>query len=183
VIQRVTNLTLGEYLQKEVCGRLGLDYYFGVPDDALSRCAQVKMPPGRGVREPGSVMEKIGAVWPAKVDENSRQYRQAELPSNNGHGNARALAGIYSALLGEKLMRRQTMRRMTSERHNLGGDPQFTAGVLPRPEPESLRPPRLGRRARLRGSRREPGVQLWHQQAEREPGDRTAARRARGRCV
>jgi CubicO group peptidase (beta-lactamase class C family) len=135
IVHKVTGMTLGEYLQREVCEPLGVDYYFGVPQEALARCAQVKMPPGRGVREPGSVMEKIGAVWPPKVDENSAQYRRAELPSNNGHGNARAVAAIYSALLEGKLMRAQTLRRMTRERHHmkeiiLGRQYHMASGVI-----------------------------------------------------
>ena len=50
---------------------------------------------------------------------NSPVWREAEIASGNGHGNARGVAGIYGALVGgETLMSRDTLEAMITEQHN-----------------------------------------------------------------
>src|SRR5262249_32292330 len=58
---------------------------------------------------------------------NTRSWRAAELPSTNGHGNARAVARLYSALAGDgrldgvSLLSPETIRRASAE-HVYGED-------------------------------------------------------------
>ena len=78
----------------------------------------------RAIIEPYATAE--GAFWqPLAADEdfNSVAWRTAEIPSANGHGNARAVARLYGALvLGEQegvhLMKRDTLEKMITEQHN-----------------------------------------------------------------
>jgi CubicO group peptidase (beta-lactamase class C family) len=77
VIRRITGVSVGTFLQREVCGPLGVDAWIGVPVEFDDRCAEVC---GQG-----------GPLATADL-------RRFEMPAANGHTNGRALARIFGAL-------------------------------------------------------------------------------------
>jgi CubicO group peptidase (beta-lactamase class C family) len=116
VVRRVTGKSLGTYLRDEIAGPGGVDFFIGFGPELDARCAAV-IPalPGpdtaerRALREGdlatfmGSSRMRLGAYRnPPNLSGqgiiNTREWRAAEVPSTNGHGSARAVARLYSAL-------------------------------------------------------------------------------------
>jgi CubicO group peptidase (beta-lactamase class C family) len=105
IVRRISGRTIGTLLREDVAGPLGADVHIGLPvsqhhrvsdflwpgnaakseidsDDALMRWNTYWNPPGLS-----------GAHWV-----NTARWREAEVPSTNGHGNARGIARVYAAL-------------------------------------------------------------------------------------
>jgi CubicO group peptidase (beta-lactamase class C family) len=122
-VRRVTGESLGEFFRREVAAPLGVDYHIGLKDEDLPRCTEFIMardgPLAKALANPASVEGRFWADLAADEDFNSRAFRTAEIPSANGHGNARAVAELYGALVTGKLMRRTTLERMIAEQHNI----------------------------------------------------------------
>ena len=73
-----------------------------------------------------------GALDPAVV--NGRRWRRAEVPAVNGHGTARAVAGLYAALHQGRLLARETVDLMAAVAADgpdvvLGDDRRWGLGV------------------------------------------------------
>ena len=109
VIRRASGRSVGAFFGEEVAAPLGVDFFIGVPASEQRRIAEVipAPPPAEcefNVRaavmaDPESVAAlTIGPIWELFPQINSTQFREAELPAANGHGNARALARVYGAL-------------------------------------------------------------------------------------
>jgi len=110
VVRRVDGRTPGQYLRDEVCGPLGLDFHVGLRDDELARVAELT---GFGeALAAGSAGH--GELYERALDNpegardrtfvNSEGWRRAEVPAVNGHGTARAVAGLYVALQQGELL-------------------------------------------------------------------------------
>jgi CubicO group peptidase (beta-lactamase class C family) len=105
IVQGASGRHIAEVLRTEIAEPLGIadEMFMGVPDEALDRCAtltpfernegmaaQMQLPPDHPMFQ---------AMPPANpLNYNSREIRQACLPSANGHFTARALARMYGAL-------------------------------------------------------------------------------------
>ncbi|HSL48715.1 MAG TPA: serine hydrolase domain-containing protein [Candidatus Deferrimicrobiaceae bacterium] len=119
VVRRITGRSLGTYLREEIAGPAGIDFSIGCGPELDARCADV-IPPRPGPDgEPtrvvldgelaalaglarmraGAYVNPPGLSGQAVV--NTREWRAAEVPSTNGHGNARAVARLYAALAGD----------------------------------------------------------------------------------
>ena len=119
VVRRITGKTLGTYLREAVTGPAGVDFFIGLGPELEGRCADVlpqqATPEGDELRRQLSVnpaslsglplMRVTAYRNPPEVSGtgvvNTRPWRAAEVPSTNGHGNARAVARLYSALAGD----------------------------------------------------------------------------------
>ena len=115
VVRRVDGRSLGTFLREEVCGPHGLDFVVGLAGDDLPRVADLTGFTGR--RTPHSVMDRAianppGARDPAVV--NSARWRTAEIPAVNGHGTARAVAGLLVALAQGRLLSASLLREVVS---------------------------------------------------------------------
>jgi CubicO group peptidase (beta-lactamase class C family) len=119
VVRRITGKTLGTYLHDEIAGPAGIDFFIGFGPELDARCAElVPAPPS----PEADVLRRLLSTDPAslrgldrmRVDAyrnppdvsgtaivNTRRWRAAEVPSTNGHGHARAVARLYSALAGD----------------------------------------------------------------------------------
>jgi CubicO group peptidase (beta-lactamase class C family) len=110
-IRRMTGLMPGEYLQKMISTPLQEELYIGVPDNSLPRVATLTMEGGESAPDislldlPMSDEERMlrhGVLNPSGFSSlgvlNSREWRQAQIPSTNGHGTARGIAHLYSIL-------------------------------------------------------------------------------------
>src|SRR5512132_919691 len=119
VVRRVTGQTLGTYLRESLTGPAGIDFHIGLGPEHDARCAEFIPPPSSPERDE---FQRRLAVDPATLSGlalmrlnayrnpgefsglgivNTRAWRAAEVPSTNGHGNARAVARLYSALAGD----------------------------------------------------------------------------------
>lgn len=133
VTRRLTGLTIGQFLAREVAGPLGASFYIGLPRDRASRVAvlscdegfdsdqaheafNVGTPAGRSMmwgpqRRPGEVVRRTF---------NDPAFAAAELAAAGPVGDARALARIYGALArgggldGVRLVSPQSIERFRS---------------------------------------------------------------------
>jgi len=110
IIRRITGRSLGRFFAEEVAGPLGLSFWIGLPAAVRARCATLVPPPGGSP----SVAEILGSSsltarvmsGPSELfayDEmwNRDEVLAAEMPSSNGVADARALARMYAATIGE----------------------------------------------------------------------------------
>jgi|TARA_B100000315_G_scaffold260569_1_gene323042 CubicO group peptidase (beta-lactamase class C family) len=130
-VRRLTGLSPGQYMREKISGPLGVEVYIGVPDDALDRVATLKWESSGGVPD-SSVLDRamsdeermlLYAVRnPSGLSSlgvmNTRAWRQGEVPSTNGHGTARGVARIYSALVSpgedDRLLSPEMLKEATS---------------------------------------------------------------------
>jgi len=119
VLRRASGRSVGELLRAEVAGPLRADVHIGLPAAEHARVAEFDWPwpglpglPGLPGRRPAGgdpaefgdaqLMEHNAYFNPVGLSGagvvNSAEWRQAELPSTNGHGTARGIARVYGAL-------------------------------------------------------------------------------------
>ena len=133
LVRRVTGVSVGDFVRAEIAEPLGVEMWIGLPDELQSRVAHLmahpvpKFPPDiarimldRG--GPGSLGERAsslnGAFGPGAF--NKPEVRAAQIPGANGISNARSLATIYAATVGDvngaRILGEDTLRRaITSE--------------------------------------------------------------------
>jgi CubicO group peptidase (beta-lactamase class C family) len=110
LVRRIDGRTIGTFWREEIAEPLGLDFWIGLPEEIEPRVARV-VPPKDDL---GALLQKFGAdLLLARVFSNpsglfgyndmwnSRELHAAELPSSNGIGDARSLARMYAACIGE----------------------------------------------------------------------------------
>lgn len=134
LVRRASGRSLGRFFAEEVAAPLGLDFWIGLPAAQLPRCART-IPPDP---DAASLAELLGAdsltaramSGPSNLfayDEtwNRPEVLAAEMPSSNGVGEARALARLYAATLGEvdgvRVLAPETVAR-AREPHSEGPD-------------------------------------------------------------
>lgn len=112
VVRRVSGKSVGAYFREEVAEPLGLDFHIGMAPEHDARTAEIIQapppPPGEEYQFFAEVMSDPSSIafkaYVLSADEfdldrvNTREWRAAEMPAINGHGNARALARAYGAL-------------------------------------------------------------------------------------
>jgi CubicO group peptidase (beta-lactamase class C family) len=116
VLRRATGVPVGRLLRERLCGPLGADYWWGLPAREHARVSTVFAPQVRlTTREqwamafpPTGDEEHDTMVWRSYFNPpglsgigcvNTAPWREAVIPSTNGHGNARAVAALYDAHL------------------------------------------------------------------------------------
>lgn len=128
LMRRITGLTLGQYLAREISAPLGLRYWVGLPQGQMSRCATI-VPPQGGADAVAELLGKDSLTarvmsGPSDLfayDEmwNLPELLAAEMPSSNGVGDARSLARFYGALIGEvdgvRLLGREQLAQARTE--------------------------------------------------------------------
>jgi CubicO group peptidase (beta-lactamase class C family) len=122
VLRRVTGQTLKDFVRDEIAGPLGADFQIGARPEDNDRIADIipatdplELPPYDQLPEP---MIKTLTCPPPDPDlANSAAWRAADLGAVNGHGNARSLARILSAItLGGKSNGVQLLRQDTIDK-------------------------------------------------------------------
>jgi CubicO group peptidase (beta-lactamase class C family) len=134
ITRRVTGKTLAHFFRDEIAIPLRVDYQIGGLSKAdQARCAELQ-PVLEGTlfavkdKEPNTLLGKAFAQnpdepWPVTL--NSKAWREAEICSANGHGNARAVARVYGAIArggeidGIRLLSPAGIERMRTEQHNM----------------------------------------------------------------
>ncbi len=103
LVRRVTGKSLGTFFKEEVAAPLGADFHIGFDETYDSRVGELippPPPPDTGFTpEPGSVLAKhMSSIDLSALESRTRAWRAAEIPAANGHGNARSVARIASAM-------------------------------------------------------------------------------------
>jgi CubicO group peptidase (beta-lactamase class C family) len=139
VLRRATGKTIGPWLRSEITEPLHAEYYIGgMSAEEQSHVAEVMPNLGARLFAAKDVEMPEDPVWDGTTlrplafrqnpDEpwydtlNSKIWREVEIASGNGHGNARGVARIYGATVGKvdgvSLMSRDGMEAMITEQHN-----------------------------------------------------------------
>lgn len=134
VMRRVTGLLVGPFVREELTGPLGSDYWIGLGSTEFGRCAPLipnmdaRLLAARD-REQGDSLRALAFAqnpeWPWARLLNSREWRQMEMPSASGHGNARSVARIYAPLArggeidGVSIMSAAGIAQMTTMQHDM----------------------------------------------------------------
>src|SRR4051812_27004221 len=135
VIRRITGQRLGEFLAAHLAGPLGADFHIGLPPSEFPRVANVVPPPAIPTMpvfdptqlDPNSVAFKTwtNPTMPAGMEWSwTEGWRRADVGAANGHGNARSLARLQSAVAcggavdGVRLLSPQTIDRIFEVQSN-----------------------------------------------------------------
>jgi CubicO group peptidase (beta-lactamase class C family) len=134
ITRRVTGKTMAQFFKEEVAKPLGVDYQIGGLSAAdQARCAELQPVVEGGLfsvkdSQPDTLLGQAFAQnpdepWPTTL--NSKAWREAEIASANGHGNARAVSRVYGAVArggeldGVRLLSLAAIERMRTEQHNM----------------------------------------------------------------
>lgn len=114
LVRRVTGKSLGEFVRDEIAAPLGVEMWIGLPEELQHRVAHIMAHPiptfppeiARMMADragPGTTGDKalslLGTYGPGVF--NRPEVRAAQVPGANGISNARSLATIYAACIGE----------------------------------------------------------------------------------
>jgi CubicO group peptidase (beta-lactamase class C family) len=111
IVRRVSGKSLGTYFRDAIARPLGLDFHIGLADAEHDRVAEMSPIP---LPDPGAEGIQLGMVILSDPEGvaarafmnppslahgvNIPEWRRAEIPGANGHGDARSLARVYGAL-------------------------------------------------------------------------------------
>jgi len=103
VVRRITGVSLKQFVADEIAGPLGADFQIGAAESDWGRIADVIPPPplpfDLAALGAESVVVKTFTGPPVDAaDANTPLWRQADIGAANGHGNARSVARIMSAV-------------------------------------------------------------------------------------
>ena len=147
IMRRVTGDTVGPFLKKEVSGPLHAEYYIGgMSEEEQSHVAEVmpNMEAKLFAAKDGADQTSLRALAfkqnpdePWAVTMNKKEWREVEVASGSGHGNARGVARIYGCVAngeldGVTLLSRDGLETMITEQHNQ------TEGLQERPYHQAL---------------------------------------------
>jgi CubicO group peptidase (beta-lactamase class C family) len=129
VIRRITGLRLGEFFAAHVAGPLGADFHIGLPPSEFHRVANVVPPPAAPANlmqpDPNSVAFKTMTNPTMSMETTwTEGWRRADIGAGNGHGNARSVARLQSAVAcdgevdGVQLLSPQTIDRIFEVQSN-----------------------------------------------------------------
>ena len=138
VVRRVTGRTIGMYFREQVAEPLGLDFWIGLPEVHEARVGRLIGAFGdadddAGANESGATLADLAGpdsmLWKAltaggsfgqKGIFNTRAVHAAEVPGAAGIGDARSIARMYAACIGEvdgiRLLTPQQLRDATTQR-------------------------------------------------------------------
>lgn len=127
VVRRVTGQSLGTFFRTEIAEPLGADFHIGTPREHFPRIAALAPPTSApaGEASPDSIAARAFrspaiTAHAAATD----GWRLAEIPAANGHGNARGIVRVQTAVanlgtaFGVKLLSEAGARRVFDEQTN-----------------------------------------------------------------
>jgi CubicO group peptidase (beta-lactamase class C family) len=130
IVRRITGRTLGTFFRDEVALRLSADFHIGLPASEDTRVAELVTPSAEENAAAGATTAVDGETIAGKVISNPPlrpalanrpEWRRAEIPAANGHGNARSVARVMALLArggelgGTRLLAEQTIARAIEE--------------------------------------------------------------------
>jgi len=106
VLRRISGQSVGSFIRSQIALPLGADVYVGLSAQEQLRCAETVPPSGvaafvfrAALAFSGGAKSKAFNNPPRPFEAvNTQRWREAEIPSSNGHASARGLARIYAPL-------------------------------------------------------------------------------------
>jgi CubicO group peptidase (beta-lactamase class C family) len=134
LVRRITGKTTGNYLRSRLTDQLDADFYIGLTDVEQERCAEVIGPNHaripfrkRPITKKDTLSNNDPALTPYR-HVSSSAWRNAEIPSSNGHGSSLGIAQCYQAAITGKLFSTETLQLAVKEETN--GEADLCLGQL-----------------------------------------------------
>jgi CubicO group peptidase (beta-lactamase class C family) len=107
IIKKITQKSLGELVSELLSRKLGLDFFIGTPENQLSNIAFLY----QNTIE-NKILSEFNAFNNPKHEinfYNKKNWQVAEVPSVNGHGNARSIAKIYDIFVNDLILEKNIL--------------------------------------------------------------------------
>ena len=105
LFERIEGRSLRRFVAEELAQARGFDFAIGLDAGEEGRRAEILAPPELNSAEIGALTPpQLAALANPSLDPllpNDPAWRAADLPSANGHANARSLAGLYASLIAK----------------------------------------------------------------------------------
>jgi CubicO group peptidase (beta-lactamase class C family) len=131
LVHRIDGRSIGTLLRQDVAGPLGADIHIGLPAAEHHRVSEFQWPgnPEKPELSGDDAVMHWNTYWNPPGFSGSHwvnhpRWREAEVPSTNGHGNARGIARIYAALVdggaidGVRILSPEAIAAATTEQVN-----------------------------------------------------------------
>lgn len=126
IVRRVTGRTIGQFFREEIAEPLGADFHIGIDAAHDPRIAEL-IPPavlagppdGDGIASRTFKSPKVDIAETVR-----REWRDAEIPAANGHGNARSIVRIQTVMandgsaFGKRIMSDHGVARIFDQQTN-----------------------------------------------------------------
>lgn len=141
LLRRVDGRTPGKFIAEEICKPLEADFHVGLADSEHGRVSPIIAADNAGPltssKSPESAIAALSNPTLRPTEVNEPDWRRAEMPAVNGHGNAKALARIYrplsmggNGIIGEEALDAATTRQCFGVDRNLGYEMDWGCGFL-----------------------------------------------------
>jgi CubicO group peptidase (beta-lactamase class C family) len=130
LVKKITGKSIGTFFQEEIANKVNADFYIGLPEQFDSRVADLIAPvmiQGDQTQEEFDAKKFVQDQIPLTK---TREWRAAEIPSANGHGNARSMARVGSIIAcggtldGVEILSEETLQKSMQTR-------SFEAELIP----------------------------------------------------
>ena len=104
LVRRISGMSIGQFFREEIAEPLDADFHIGVPDRHFSRIADLIPAQGSettltGTGDADSIATRtFASPSVSALTSRTSEWRKAEIPAANGHGNARSVAKIQALL-------------------------------------------------------------------------------------
>jgi CubicO group peptidase (beta-lactamase class C family) len=118
LVRRASGKSIGRFVRDEIARPLDAEFYIGLPEAQEANVAEMLAP--RRVVDMDSIplpaTAKLAVTNPTMVPQAmlTRSWRAAEIPGGNGQASAHGLARIYAAVIGNEILKRETVAKMTT---------------------------------------------------------------------
>ena len=112
IIKKTTNKSLGELISELLSKKLGSDFFIGTPKNQLSNIAFLYED-----KTETKISSEFNAFNNPQHDinfYNKQDWQTAEIPSMNGHSNARSIAKIYDIFVNDLILEKNTLLSKSS---------------------------------------------------------------------
>jgi CubicO group peptidase (beta-lactamase class C family) len=105
IVRRVSGKSLGTFFREEVASKLDADFHIGFTEEIDPRVADLvppaELPENVDLQSNPLFMKALFNPLLTHLDTRTREWRAAEIPASNGHGNARSIAKVGSILTND----------------------------------------------------------------------------------
>ncbi len=130
VVRRITGSTLGTFFRQEIAEPLGADFHIGLDPRHFARVGDL-IPPPTGATPAASDTDPDSTAARTfrcpqinALDSRTSEWRRAEIPAANGHGNARSVSKVQTLIanggsaFGKRILSQQGCDRAFEEQSN-----------------------------------------------------------------
>ena len=112
IVKKTTKKSLGELVSDLLSKKLGIDFFIGTPKNQLSNIAHLYE--DKTVTKVSSEFNAFNNPKHEINFYNNKNWQTAEVPSMNGHGNARSIAKIYDIFVNDLIQEKNVLLSKSS---------------------------------------------------------------------